>query len=149
MTQQKVHESIWDKIHRKRFYLAEQAPICQCFLRGDFGYTACSPTAKNYSREVMSIQRGLNWQHANSKKNVHGYTRQCQNDQFQQLSEDRNGKNDGKKQRKTPHHQYLAFILDITKLGINQKLFLNFMPSKQASYYAEDLRSIVGIMDSQ
>ena len=45
-TQQKVHEAIWDKIHRKRFYLAEQAPICQGSLRGDFGYTACSPTAK-------------------------------------------------------------------------------------------------------
>ena len=45
-TQQTVHEAIWDEIHRKRFYLAEQAPICQGSLRGDFGYTACSPTAK-------------------------------------------------------------------------------------------------------
>ena len=45
-TQQTVHKTIWDEIHRKRFYLAEQAPICQGSLRGDFGYTACSPTAK-------------------------------------------------------------------------------------------------------
>ena len=45
-TQQTVHEAIWDKIHRKRFYLAEQAPICQGSLRGDFGHIACSPTEK-------------------------------------------------------------------------------------------------------
>ena len=45
-TQQTVHEAIWDEIHRKRFYLAEQTPICQVSLRGDFEYTACSPTAR-------------------------------------------------------------------------------------------------------
>ena len=45
-TQQTVHEAIWDKIHRKRFYLSEQALICQGSLRGDSGYTDCSPTAK-------------------------------------------------------------------------------------------------------
>ena len=28
-TQKTVHEAIWDEIHQKRFYLAEQAPICQ------------------------------------------------------------------------------------------------------------------------
>ena len=38
--QQTVHESIWDKIHRKRFYLAEQSQICKVILRDDFGYTA-------------------------------------------------------------------------------------------------------------
>ena len=45
-TQQTVHEAIWNEIHRKRFYLAEQAPICKGTLRGDFGYTAFSPTAR-------------------------------------------------------------------------------------------------------
>ena len=45
-TQQTVNGAIWDEIHRKWFYLAEQAPICQGSLRGDFGYTAFSPTAK-------------------------------------------------------------------------------------------------------
>ena len=45
-TQRTVHEAIWDEIHRKRFYLVEQASICQGSLRGDFGYTAFSPTAK-------------------------------------------------------------------------------------------------------
>ena len=49
-TQQKVHEEIWDKIHQKLFYLAEQAPIYQGSLRGDFGYTACSPTEKKSTR---------------------------------------------------------------------------------------------------
>ena len=45
-TQQTVHEAICCEIHQKQFYLAEQAPIFQGSLRGDFGYTACSPTAK-------------------------------------------------------------------------------------------------------
>ena len=31
---------------KKRFFLAEEAPICQGKLRGDFGYCAISPTAK-------------------------------------------------------------------------------------------------------
>ena len=33
-TQSTVHEAIWDEIHRKRFYLVEQASICQGSLRG-------------------------------------------------------------------------------------------------------------------
>ena len=46
-TQQTVNEAIWDEIHRKRFYQAEQAPIFRGSLRGDCGYTACSPTEKS------------------------------------------------------------------------------------------------------
>ena len=65
-TQQTVHEAIWDEIHRKRFYLAEQAPICQGSLRGEFWYTACSSKAKKHPREGMSIQKGLTRQHVNS-----------------------------------------------------------------------------------
>ena len=45
-TQQTAHETILYEIHRKRFYLAEQSPICQGSLRGDFGYTAFSLTSK-------------------------------------------------------------------------------------------------------
>ena len=41
-----MHEAIWDEIHRKQFYLAEQALIFQGSLRGEFGYTDFSPTAK-------------------------------------------------------------------------------------------------------
>ena len=41
-----MQEVIWDEVHRKHFYLSEQAPICQGNLRGDFGYTSISPTAK-------------------------------------------------------------------------------------------------------
>ena len=25
----KLHQAIWDEVHRKRFHLAEEAPICQ------------------------------------------------------------------------------------------------------------------------
>ena len=37
-TQRSVENGIWDGIHGKRFYLAEQAPIWQGRLRGEFGY---------------------------------------------------------------------------------------------------------------
>lgn len=35
-----IEEAIWTNIHRRRFYLAEEAPICQGTLRGEFGYSA-------------------------------------------------------------------------------------------------------------
>ena len=44
-TQSTVQEAIWDEIHGQRFYLAEQAPIYQVQLRGDFGYMAFLPMA--------------------------------------------------------------------------------------------------------
>ena len=44
-TQALVQEAIWNEIHRKRFFLAEEAPICKGNLQGDFGYMAMSPTA--------------------------------------------------------------------------------------------------------
>ena len=40
-----LHEAIWENIHRKRFYLAEEAPMCSSQLRGIFGYNSISPTA--------------------------------------------------------------------------------------------------------
>ena len=41
-----VENAIWDEVHRKRFHLAESAPICKGQLRGSFGHMATSPTAK-------------------------------------------------------------------------------------------------------
>ena len=45
-----MQEAIWSEIHDQRFYLAEQAPICQGRLREDFGYLAQTQTA----REVLA-----------------------------------------------------------------------------------------------
>ena len=45
-TQAQVHDAIWNEIHGQRFYLAEQALICQGQLRGYFGYKAFLLTAK-------------------------------------------------------------------------------------------------------
>jgi stalled ribosome alternative rescue factor ArfA len=45
-TQGEVEEAIWSEIHGKRFYLAEQAPICQGHLRGEFGYMANTEAAE-------------------------------------------------------------------------------------------------------
>jgi hypothetical protein len=40
-----LEKAIWDNIHRKRFILAENAPLCTGNLRGEFGYNAVSPSA--------------------------------------------------------------------------------------------------------
>ena len=42
-TKSEVQKAIWNETHRKRFYAAERAPICQGQLQEDFGYTAVSP----------------------------------------------------------------------------------------------------------
>ena len=41
--QDKAENTIWDRIHKKRFHLAEKSPIFQGKLRGDFGYLANIP----------------------------------------------------------------------------------------------------------
>ena len=46
--QDNVENTIWDIIHNKRFYLAEQAPICQGKIRGDFGYLANTPATSQF-----------------------------------------------------------------------------------------------------
>ena len=43
--QRDVETAIWSEVHKKRFHLAEEAPICQGRLRGEFGYNAVTPSA--------------------------------------------------------------------------------------------------------
>jgi hypothetical protein len=45
-TQETVQSAIFDDIDWKRFFLAEEAPICSGPLRGQFGYNAITKTAK-------------------------------------------------------------------------------------------------------
>ena len=42
-----VQDAIFNEVHWKRYNLAEEAPICQGTLRGQFGYTATSLTAQS------------------------------------------------------------------------------------------------------
>jgi hypothetical protein len=44
--QEEMQEAIWDNIHRKRFHLAELAPLCQEPLRGTFRYNAICQTSQ-------------------------------------------------------------------------------------------------------
>ncbi len=46
-TEEDVQDAIFNEVHQKRYNLAEEAPICQGTLRGQFGYTATSPTAQS------------------------------------------------------------------------------------------------------
>jgi hypothetical protein len=45
LSQEDFQNAIWTNIHRKRFYLAEEAPLCSDPLRGQFGYNTITPTA--------------------------------------------------------------------------------------------------------
>lgn len=64
--QQEVEQEILRQIHGKRFYLAEQAPICQGRLRGDFSYLANTRASEqvlagtyNPDKEIDEGTRGL------------------------------------------------------------------------------------------
>ena len=58
-SQKAVQEAIWDNIHGKRFYLAEQAPICKGKLRGDFSYMANTPAALAVLDGTYSAPEGI------------------------------------------------------------------------------------------
>jgi hypothetical protein len=45
-TRREVEGTLFQEIHGKRFYIAEQAPICKGRLRGNFGYMVNTPSSK-------------------------------------------------------------------------------------------------------
>ncbi len=45
-TEETVHQAIFNKVHCKWYNLAEEAPICQGRLRGEFGYVSTLPMAQ-------------------------------------------------------------------------------------------------------
>ncbi len=45
-SREEVQEAICNEVHLKHYNVAEEAPICKGALRGEFGYTAMSPTAQ-------------------------------------------------------------------------------------------------------
>ncbi len=54
-TEEAVQEAIFNKVHCKQYNLAEEAPICQGALHGQFGYTATSPTARSVLDETYDF----------------------------------------------------------------------------------------------
>ncbi len=46
ITQEMVQVAIFDNIHRRRLFLAEDTPICSGLLWGQFGYNTVTKTAK-------------------------------------------------------------------------------------------------------
>ena len=53
-SQEEVQQAIWENIHMKQFYLAEEAPICNGELRGMFGYNAT--TNDDYGKKDTQMQ---------------------------------------------------------------------------------------------
>jgi hypothetical protein len=45
-SQEDLQNAIWSNIHRKRFYLAEEAPLCSSNLQGEFGCNANTKIAR-------------------------------------------------------------------------------------------------------
>ena len=54
----KLHQAIWEEVHKKRFHLAEQAPICSGQLRGDFGYLANTSAAEHALEGTYEFPNG-------------------------------------------------------------------------------------------
>jgi hypothetical protein len=46
-TQEEVQNANFNEVHWKRYNLAEEAPICKGFLKGQFGYMSTLPTARS------------------------------------------------------------------------------------------------------
>ena len=51
--QDRSENAIWDRIHKKIFHLAEQAPICQGQLQGDFVYLANTPATSQFLAGIL------------------------------------------------------------------------------------------------
>jgi hypothetical protein len=59
-SQSAVEQAIVDGIHNKRFYLAEQAPICKGSMREAFGYLASTIAARQVLAGTYSYSEGFN-----------------------------------------------------------------------------------------
>ena len=101
-----MQEAIWEEVHCKRFYLEEQARICQGRLCDDFVYTAISPT----TREVLNGTY-------NYLVDFDESTGELCDDCIAVCSGIPKGST---KQMRTLLHLNLAYILAITSLGYNQ-----------------------------
>jgi hypothetical protein len=65
-SQMEVQEAIWDNIHRKRFHLAESAPLCQEPLHGIFGYNAICDT----SQQILDGTYNFPWDFDEATKEI-------------------------------------------------------------------------------
>ena len=60
MEKEALHRAIWDNILKKRFVLAEDAPLCLGPLRGQFGYCAVSLTAQSILNGTYNYPKNFN-----------------------------------------------------------------------------------------
>ena len=58
-TQDSVNKSIWDEVHRKRYFLTESALTCKGRLKGDFGYLATSQSTKKVLTGTYSFSDNM------------------------------------------------------------------------------------------
>ncbi len=55
-----MHTAIWSNIHRKRFYLAEQAPICAGMLQEEFKYNANTVAVEQVTKGEYVLDQPIN-----------------------------------------------------------------------------------------
>ncbi len=58
-TQADIHEAIWSNIHHKRFYLAEEAPICNSPLHEIFGYNGDTEAGEEVLSGTYEFEPGF------------------------------------------------------------------------------------------
>ena len=59
-TQEEVQAAIFENVHQKQFYLVEEDPICNGYLRQEFGYNTISPTAQAVLNGAHIFPEGFN-----------------------------------------------------------------------------------------
>ncbi len=58
-TQDTVKQSIFSKVHKKQYTLADEAPICNGMLFQDFWYTASTPASRAILDSTYTGTKGL------------------------------------------------------------------------------------------
>ena len=96
-TEEAVQEAIFNEVHRKRYNLAEEDPICQGALHGQFGYTGTSPTAYLFWTEHTSFRRVWMPPPGNCLRRLHISGAWCCRTRLTASSRENAGNNGGKK----------------------------------------------------
>ncbi len=72
-SQDDLQNAIWTNIHRKGFYLADEAPLCSGNLRGMFGYNAMSGIARSVLAGTYEYPPASTRQQRRYLRNVLGF----------------------------------------------------------------------------
>ncbi len=123
--QDQLHEALWNNIHCKHFYPAEEAPLCSGPLRGDFGYDVLTPTLSWSLTAHINFPQILMQLLERSYKNAQESGWRCLETQYQQRSLQRTGWTIGSQNKKKLNPLYWGGNFECYQAGL---------PSPYATY---------------